>query len=66
MSVPEAAKAGAALIPLGHRLSYDALYVHGLAAGRHQLFMNDRLIGEYPADTLASKLELESNERTPP
>lgn len=65
MSVPEAAKAGAALIPLGHRLSYEALYVHGLASGRYQLFINDQLIGEYSADTLASKLELESNERTP-
>jgi lysophospholipase L1-like esterase len=65
MSVPEAAKAGAALIPLGHRLSYEALYVHGLAAGRYQLLINDQLIGEYTADTLASKLELESNERTP-
>ena len=65
MSVPQAAKAGAALIPLGHRLSYEALYVHGLAAGRYQLFINDQLIGEYAADTLASKLELESNERTP-
>ncbi len=65
MAVPEAAKAGAALIPLGHRLSYEALYVHGLAAGRYQLFINDQIIGEYSADTLASKLELESNERTP-
>jgi lysophospholipase L1-like esterase len=65
MSVPEAAKAGAALIPLGHRLSYEALYVHGLAAGRYQLFINDQPIGEYAADTLASKLELETNERTP-
>ena len=42
MSVPEAAKAGAALIPLGHRLSYEALYVHGLAPGRYQLFINDQ------------------------
>jgi lysophospholipase L1-like esterase len=65
MSVPEAAKAGAALIPLGHRLSYEALYIHGLAPGRYRLFINDRLIGEYSADALASKLELESNERTP-
>lgn len=65
MSVPEDAKAGAALIPLGHRLSYEALYVHGLAPGRYQLFINEQLIGEYPADVLASKLELQSNERTP-
>lgn len=65
MSVPEAAKVGAALIPLGHRLSYEALYVHGLAPGRYQLFINDKLVGEYPADTLASKLELENNELTP-
>ncbi len=65
MSVPEAAKAGAALIPLGHRLSYEALYVHGLAPGNYQLFINDQLIGEYAADVLASKLELESNEHTP-
>lgn len=65
LPVPEAAKAGAALIPLGHRLSYEALYVHGLAPGRYQLFINDQLIGEYSADVLASKLELQSNERTP-
>lgn len=65
MAVPGAAKAGASLIPLGHRLSYEALHVHGLAAGRYQLFINDQPVGEYTADTLASKLELENNERTP-
>jgi lysophospholipase L1-like esterase len=65
MSVPEVAKKGADLIPLGHRLSYEALYVHGLSPGRYQLFINDVLVGEHPADVLASKLEIENNEKTP-
>jgi lysophospholipase L1-like esterase len=65
MSVPEAAKAGAALIPLGHRLSYEALSVHGLAPGRYQLFINNQPIGEYSDEVFAAKLELETNEKTP-
>jgi lysophospholipase L1-like esterase len=65
MSVPEVAKKGADLIPLGHRLSYEALYVHGLAPGRYQLFINDALVGEHPAEVFASKLEIENNEKTP-
>jgi len=65
MSVPEVAKTGADLIPLGHRLSYEALYVHGLAPGTYELFINDVSVGRHSADVLASKLEIENNEKTP-
>jgi lysophospholipase L1-like esterase len=65
LPVPEDARAGASLIPLGHRLSYEAIYLHGLPAGKYTLFINDRPIGDYAAAVLESKLELESIESTP-
>ncbi len=65
LPVPEAARIGAALIPLGHRLSYEAIYLHGLPAGNYTLNINDQPIGNYTAAVLESKLELESIESTP-
>lgn len=59
------AKVGADLIPLGHRLSYEAIYIHNLPAGRYSLQIEDREIGVYTAATLESKLELENIESTP-
>jgi hypothetical protein len=65
LPVPEAARVGASLIPLGHRLSYEAIYLHGLPAGTYTLTINDQPIGNYTAGVLESKLELESIESTP-
>jgi lysophospholipase L1-like esterase len=65
LAVPEAAKAGAAMIPLGHRLSLEALYIHDLAPGNYQLSINDAPIGEYSANVLESKLEIQNIEKTP-
>jgi len=65
LPVPEPARIGAGLIPLGHRLSYEAIYLHGLPAGNYGLSIDDTPIGTYAAATLESKLELESIETTP-
>jgi lysophospholipase L1-like esterase len=65
LPVPKAARVGATLIPLGHRLSYEAIYLHGLPAGTYTLTINDQPIGNYAAAVLESKLELESIELTP-
>ena len=65
LPVPEAARVGASLIPLGHRLGYEAIYLHGLPAGAYALSINDQPIGNYTAAVLESKLELENIESTP-
>ena len=65
LPVPAEAETGAKLIPLGHRLGLEALYVHGLAPGRYRLSINEQAIGVYTSQTLESKLELQGNELTP-
>jgi lysophospholipase L1-like esterase len=65
LAAPDEAKIGAAMIPLGHRLSYEAISIHGLAAGNYRITINDVDIGEFPSNLLESKLEIEINEKTP-
>jgi len=65
MAIPPEAIHGAAMIPLGHRLSYEALYIHGLDAGNYRLLINHTEIGEFASSVLESKLEIENNDKTP-
>ncbi len=65
LAVPEEARVGAAMIPLGHRLSYEAIYIHGLEPSTYRILINDNEIGEFASSVLESKLEIENNEKTP-
>ncbi|HWA99997.1 MAG TPA: SGNH/GDSL hydrolase family protein [Pirellulales bacterium] len=65
LPVPAGAEMGAKLIPLGHRLGLEALYVHGLSAGRYELWINDQRIGVFASQQLESKLELQNFPTTP-
>jgi lysophospholipase L1-like esterase len=65
MVVPEEAKLGAGLIPLGHRLSYESIAIHGLAAGKYRITINGTDIGEFASNILESRLEIENNQATP-
>jgi len=63
--VPEDAREGAKLTRLGHRLSREALEVHGLPAGRYTLTIDDVEVGTWSADALARHIELQENAKTP-
>ncbi|QDU41151.1 GDSL-like Lipase/Acylhydrolase [Maioricimonas rarisocia] len=63
--LPEDAREGAKLTRLGHRLSREALEVHGLPAGRYTLTIDDAEVGRWSADALARHIELQENEKTP-
>ena len=63
--VPEDAQAGAKLTKLGHRLSREALEVHGLAPGRYQLLIDGEQVGTYSDAQLARHIELQENAKTP-
>ena len=63
--VPEEAKLGAELTKLGHRMSQEALSIHGLPAGRYELSIDGEVAGQYSNTTLAQHIELQSNPKTP-
>lgn len=63
--VPEKAAAGVKLTNLGHRLSREALEVHGLAPGKYSLTIDGQEVGTYPAEALARHIELQANAQTP-
>ncbi len=63
--VPEEAQLGAKLTRLGHRLSREALEVHGLPPGRYTLTIDDTEAGTYAADALDRHIELQENDKTP-
>lgn len=65
MAVPVGAEKGAALIPLGHRMSYEALTIHGLPRGSYEMRINDQSAGVFTSNQLESHIELENNARTP-
>jgi hypothetical protein len=50
---------------LGHRLSREALEVHGLAPGRYELSIDGEVVGSYAADALERHIELQENAKTP-
>jgi len=63
--VPEEAQLGAELTKLGHRLSHEALEVHGLPAGRYTLSIDGAEVGTYTNVQLERHIELQSNDKTP-
>jgi lysophospholipase L1-like esterase len=63
--VPEEAQHGAELTRLGHRLSREALEIHGLAPGRYALSIDGTAVGTYSNVQLARHIELEQNSETP-
>jgi lysophospholipase L1-like esterase len=63
--VPEDAQSGAKLTSLGHRLSREAIEVHGLAPGKYQLLIDGEPVGRYDAATLERFVELQGNAKTP-
>src|SRR5690606_35869185 len=63
--LPPEAQLGVKLSNLGHRLSREALTVHGLAPGRYVLTIDDVEVGTYSAPNLARHIELQANDKTP-
>lgn len=63
--LPEQAALGVELTRLGHRLSREALEVHGLPAGRYVLTIDGEEVGRYNATALERHIELQGNAKTP-
>ena len=63
--VPAEAQPGAVLTKLGHKLSKESLEVHGLAPGKYQLKIDDKVVGVYTNVQLARHIELQENANTP-
>lgn len=65
LAVPDEAQAGAKLLRLGHRLSREALEIHGLPAGRYDLLIDGQKVGTYASALLEGAVELQENTATP-
>lgn len=63
--LPAEAQLGAKLTALGHRLSREALEIHGLEPGRYVLTIDGQEVGRYAAAALERHIELQANEKTP-
>jgi lysophospholipase L1-like esterase len=63
--VPEEAQTGVKLTRMGHRLSREALEVHGLPPGRYALTIDGVEVGRYDAAALERHIELQENAKTP-
>lgn len=63
--LPEDAQLGVKLTALGHRLSREALEVHGLEPGRYSLTIDGQEVGRFPAAALERHIELQGNAKTP-
>ncbi|MCA8995714.1 MAG: SGNH/GDSL hydrolase family protein [Planctomycetaceae bacterium] len=63
--VPEDAALGAKLTKLGHRLSREAVEVHGFAPGQYELEIDGTVVGKYSAEALERHIELQENAKTP-
>jgi lysophospholipase L1-like esterase len=63
--LPEEAALGVKLTKLGHRLSAERLQVLGLRPGKYRLSIDGENVGEYQANALAGRIELQANEKTP-
>jgi len=63
--LPEEAQLGVKLTRLGHRLSREALEVHGLAEGKYQLTIDGEVVGTYQSAQLERHVELQENSKTP-
>ncbi|MBL8849473.1 MAG: SGNH/GDSL hydrolase family protein [Planctomycetaceae bacterium] len=63
--LPEDAQLGVKLTGLGHRLSREALEVHGLPAGRYALSIDGQEVGRFNSGGLERHIELQANNKTP-
>ena len=63
--VPEEAQLGADLVKLGHRMSREAIEVHGLDAGNYELTIDGQSVGVFNNLALSRHVELQSNSKTP-
>ncbi len=63
--VPEEAQLGADLLKLGHRMSREALEIHGLQPGNYELSIDGVPVGVYGSAALSRHIELQGNEKTP-
>ncbi|HEX3871672.1 MAG TPA: hypothetical protein VHV77_14615, partial [Pirellulales bacterium] len=68
--LPQDADVGYGLAKIGHRLSRDAIEIHGLPSGEYQLFVSldgsaDRLIGTFKSQDLEDSIELQGNAKMP-
>jgi lysophospholipase L1-like esterase len=63
--VPAEAQSGAKLLHMGHRMSREALEVHGLSAGRYELSIDGDVVGTYSSLQLERHIELQDNSKTP-
>jgi lysophospholipase L1-like esterase len=63
--LPEQAQLGVELTRLGHRLSREALEVHGLPGGRYTLSIDGVEVGTYNATALERHIELQGNDKAP-
>ncbi len=65
LALPEEARVGAKLLNLGHRMSREALEVHGLAPGKYRLSIDGEAVGEFTSIALERHIELQDNDKTP-
>ncbi|MGE0759757.1 MAG: SGNH/GDSL hydrolase family protein [Pirellulaceae bacterium] len=63
--LPEDAALGFKLLRAGHRLSREALEVHGLPTGRYELTIDGQSVGIFPTERLETHIELQENTKTP-
>lgn len=63
--VPAEAQPGAKLMNLGHKLSREAVELHGLQPGTYELRIDGQAVGKYPSTVLERFVELENNAQTP-
>ncbi len=63
--VPAEAQSGAKLLHMGHRMSREALEVHGLPTGRYELSIDGGVVGTYSSLQLERHIELQENTKTP-
>ncbi|MCA9162161.1 MAG: SMP-30/gluconolactonase/LRE family protein, partial [Planctomycetales bacterium] len=63
--VPDDALPGAKMLHMGHRMSREAVEIHGLPAGRYELSIDGAVVGTYDSQALARHIELQDNDLTP-
>lgn len=63
--LPADTAVGSKLLRSGHRMSREALEVHGLAPGKYELTIDGTSVGEFTADKLEAHVELQENAKTP-
>ena len=63
--LPEEAALGVKLLNLGHRMSREALELHGLRPGQYELTIDGDAVGTFSSTQLSRHIELQANAKTP-